>query len=132
MPATTHSSLPGGLPTHAVLLLMNGILASSKRSVLAPAISRSEKWSRAAARALRSSPSQPKPNASHLGVAGGRRECASWAHPHPMVSQNLIMPAANPWQVWDRFWIVPRGMSYLRETMCIGISPHRSRSWSAR
>lgn len=38
--------------TYAVRLLINGILASARRSVLAPAINRSEKCSRAAAMIL--------------------------------------------------------------------------------
>lgn len=53
--------------THAVLLFTNVILASDSRSALAPALSRSEKWSRAADNAL--SPRQ------FLTLDGMKAEC---------------------------------------------------------
>lgn len=122
-----HLRIADGQPvTYAVRLLMNGILASARRSVLAPAINRSEKCSRAAAMILQA------PILVNTWVPNTKGPSLVETYPHPMCSQNLIMPAAKPWQVCARVCTEPRGESYFRATMCIGISLHKSRSWRAR
>lgn len=87
---------------------MKVTLANASRSALAPALKRSEKWSNAADMVLEARQILTK------------REISIWqgmiTDPHPMCSQNLIIPAAKPWQDWDRVWTAPRGTSYFRAT----------------
>lgn len=94
--------IPFSQNTRAVRLLTNGIRAKSNRSALAPALSRSLMCSN-----------------------------TLFNIPHPIVSQNCIIPAANPSHVCASVCTRPRAVSNFRATVGIGISWHRSRSWNA-
>lgn len=114
--------------THAVRLFTKVICAKDNRSALAPALSRSEKWSSTDDMALEWK------EGSGPSVKSGQHLTRRWekpTYPQSICWQNLTMPAAKPWQFCARFCTAPRGTSYFLATTCTGISLQRSRSWNA-
>jgi len=78
---------------YAVRLLTNVIWDNFRRSALAPALSRSMKWSRTAARTLFKTRVSIPINIARIRAT----------NPHPIISQNLIMPAAKDCDVCAKF-----------------------------